>query len=100
MRAILTYHSIDGSGSPVSVDEAAFRRHVDWLASGAVDVVPLERILEVDERRVRIRMQAVRTDSDAAVATVDETLLHMDMTNRRPCPADAAVVARLQGWAG
>jgi peptidoglycan/xylan/chitin deacetylase (PgdA/CDA1 family) len=41
MHAILTYHSIDDSGSPVSVDEAAFRRHVTWLASGAVRVVRL-----------------------------------------------------------
>ena len=46
MRAILTYHSIDGSGSPISVDEPAFRRHVDWLASGAVRVVPLEQLLQ------------------------------------------------------
>jgi peptidoglycan/xylan/chitin deacetylase (PgdA/CDA1 family) len=44
VRAILTYHSIDDSGSPVSVDEAALRRHVAWLASGAVRVVGLEDI--------------------------------------------------------
>ena len=44
MRAILTYHSVDPSGSPISVDEAAFRAHVDWLASGAVRVVPLDAI--------------------------------------------------------
>jgi peptidoglycan/xylan/chitin deacetylase (PgdA/CDA1 family) len=47
MRAILTYHSIDDSGSPVSVDEAAFRRHVAWLASGAVRVVRLAELPEV-----------------------------------------------------
>jgi peptidoglycan/xylan/chitin deacetylase (PgdA/CDA1 family) len=41
MRAILTYHSVDASQSPISIDEAAFRRHVAWLASGAVRVVPL-----------------------------------------------------------
>ena len=44
MRAILTYHSIDESGSPVSVDTAAFRRHADFLASGRVKVVPLAEI--------------------------------------------------------
>ena len=38
MRAILTYHSIDESGSPISVDPDAFRRHVRWLASGRVRV--------------------------------------------------------------
>jgi peptidoglycan/xylan/chitin deacetylase (PgdA/CDA1 family) len=41
MRAILTYHSIDDSGSPVSMSEAAFRAHVRFLSSGAVTVVPL-----------------------------------------------------------
>lgn len=44
MRAILTYHSVDGSGSAISIDETAFRAHVAWLASGAVRVVPLGTI--------------------------------------------------------
>ena len=41
MRAILTYHSIDSSGSPVSVSEETFRAHVRFLGSGRVSVVPL-----------------------------------------------------------
>lgn len=41
MRAILTYHAIDRSGSPISVSPEAFARHVRWLASGRVRVVPL-----------------------------------------------------------
>ena len=41
MRAVLTYHSIDHSGSPISVDPAAFERHVRWLASGKVQVTTL-----------------------------------------------------------
>jgi peptidoglycan/xylan/chitin deacetylase (PgdA/CDA1 family) len=45
MRAILTYHSIDDSGSPISVSPASFRRHVEWLASGAVPVRPLAELL-------------------------------------------------------
>jgi peptidoglycan/xylan/chitin deacetylase (PgdA/CDA1 family) len=45
MRAILTYHSIDDSGSPISVSEASFRRHVEWLASGVVRVRPLAELL-------------------------------------------------------
>jgi len=44
VRAILTYHSIDDSGSPISIDPTSFARHVDWLASGRVRVVPLEEI--------------------------------------------------------
>ena len=49
MRAILTWHSIDGSGSPISVAEEVFREHVAWLASGAVQVVSLEDLLTVPE---------------------------------------------------
>lgn len=45
MRAILTYHSIDGSGSPISISPAAFRRHLDWLAAGPVRVLPLDRLV-------------------------------------------------------
>jgi peptidoglycan/xylan/chitin deacetylase (PgdA/CDA1 family) len=41
------YHSIDASGSPVSVDEVTFRRHVGWLASGAVRVVSLAELLRL-----------------------------------------------------
>ena len=45
MHAILTYHSIDPSGSVISLDRAAFMHHVAWLASGRVNVVPLESLL-------------------------------------------------------
>lgn len=48
MKAILTYHSIDETGSPISVGREAFLRHVDWFTSGHVRVVPLERIGEED----------------------------------------------------
>lgn len=44
MRAILTYHSIDDSGSPISVRPDAFSRHVSWLVSGAVDVTTVEKL--------------------------------------------------------
>jgi peptidoglycan/xylan/chitin deacetylase (PgdA/CDA1 family) len=44
MRAILTYHSVDDSGSPISIDEPAFARHVDFLASGRVRVLTLEEL--------------------------------------------------------
>jgi peptidoglycan/xylan/chitin deacetylase (PgdA/CDA1 family) len=46
MRGILTYHSIDGSRSPISISAADFARHADWLASGAVRVVPLAELVE------------------------------------------------------
>lgn len=54
MRAVLTYHSIDDSGSPISVAPDAFVRHVAWLASGHVSVEPLAALVaagsEADDR--------------------------------------------------
>lgn len=47
MRAILTYHSIDRSGSAISLTPEAFRAHVDWLARGTVRVVPLMELLSL-----------------------------------------------------
>jgi len=65
MRGILTYHSIDSSESPISISEEAFRRHADWLASGAVKVVPLERILDVP------------ADEQAIAVTFDDAFLNL-----------------------
>lgn len=45
MRAILTYHSIDGSGSPVSVTPEVFHAHCAFLSSGRVQVLPLETLV-------------------------------------------------------
>ena len=49
MRAILTYHSIDCSESPISVSEDSFKRHVRWLASGAVTVTTVDELLRLPE---------------------------------------------------
>lgn len=43
---ILTYHSLDTSGSVISVSPAAFREQIEWLAANGVPVVPLGRIRE------------------------------------------------------
>ncbi|MFZ5625485.1 MAG: polysaccharide deacetylase family protein [Gemmatimonadota bacterium] len=51
MRAILTYHSLDPSGSPISVDPEVFRAHVRWLASGRVRVVSLRELLTLPDDR-------------------------------------------------
>jgi peptidoglycan/xylan/chitin deacetylase (PgdA/CDA1 family) len=45
MRAILTYHSIDTSGSAISVHPEAFERHLLWLRSGRVRVTTIEELL-------------------------------------------------------
>jgi peptidoglycan/xylan/chitin deacetylase (PgdA/CDA1 family) len=47
MRAILTYHSIDDSGSPISISVSEFRRHVEWLAAAPVRVVTVPELLHV-----------------------------------------------------
>lgn len=46
MRAILTYHSLDDSGSPISIAPEVFAKHVRFLASGEVRVLPLAELLE------------------------------------------------------
>jgi peptidoglycan/xylan/chitin deacetylase (PgdA/CDA1 family) len=47
MRAILTYHSIDESGSAISISESVFRGHVSWLARGGVRVVSLDALMRL-----------------------------------------------------
>jgi peptidoglycan/xylan/chitin deacetylase (PgdA/CDA1 family) len=42
--AILTYHSLDSSGSVISIAPQAFREQMKWLAGSGIPVVPLERI--------------------------------------------------------
>jgi peptidoglycan/xylan/chitin deacetylase (PgdA/CDA1 family) len=49
VRAILTYHSIDDSRSPISCGREAFARHVAWLASGRVKVTTLETLVTLPE---------------------------------------------------
>jgi peptidoglycan/xylan/chitin deacetylase (PgdA/CDA1 family) len=45
MRAILTYHSVDDSGSPISIDPASFRRHVKFLALRGPRIVTVDQLL-------------------------------------------------------
>lgn len=44
MKAILTYHSVDPSGSVISIDPRTFAAHVRWLAEN-VTVLPLEQLM-------------------------------------------------------
>ena len=45
MRAILTYHSIDESGSPISVSPDAFRAHHRWLTGGSMKTALLADLI-------------------------------------------------------
>ena len=62
MRAILTYHSVDDTGSPISVSREAFRAHCDFLSAGRVRVVPLQQLLRLT------------SDEDAVAITFDDGL--------------------------
>ena len=65
MNAILTYHSIDDSGSPISLPIAVFKEHVRWLASGRVRVMTLDTLAS-----------AADTDTDAVAITFDDGFLN------------------------
>ncbi len=82
MRAILTYHSIDPSGSPISVDRATFARHVAFLASGRVRVLPLEQLLDAPE------------SADAVALTFDDGFANF-ATEAWPRLRDAGLPAKL-----
>jgi peptidoglycan/xylan/chitin deacetylase (PgdA/CDA1 family) len=60
MRAILTYHSIDASGSAISLEPAVFRRHLSWLERSGIRVVGIRELLSLP------------TDTDAAAITFDD----------------------------
>ena len=62
MRAVLTYHSIDESGSPISISPAVFAEHVDWMRRSGVSIVPLDRLLT----------NTARHDEDAVALTFDD----------------------------
>lgn len=54
MRAILMYHSVDASGSPISVTREQLAAHVRWLAGGRVHVVPLAALPQAPEDAVAV----------------------------------------------
>jgi len=54
------YHSLDLSGSPISLDPAVFEQHLRFLAGGRVKVVPLERLPDLAD------------DEDAVAVTFDD----------------------------
>ncbi|MEJ7811571.1 MAG: polysaccharide deacetylase family protein [Gemmatimonadaceae bacterium] len=82
MKAILTYHSIDSSRSPISVSPAEFRRHVTWLASGAVRVVPVAEL---------VRLPA---SANAVALTFDDAFANF-ATDAAPLLAEHALPATL-----
>ena len=91
------YHSIDPSDSPISVSAPAFRRHVEWLASGRVRVVPLLELLHAPD------------DADAVALTFDDGFVNFGeiaapLLRSHGLPATLFVVAEHAGgtnaWSG
>src|SRR5579864_23732 len=70
MRAILTYHSIDTSGSVISIAPAVFAAHARWLSSGLVRVLSLPDLLA--ERDDEGGPDAVALTFDDGFANCDE----------------------------
>ena len=63
MRAILTYHSIDESGSVISISEEVFRAQIAWLARSHVRVVALDTLMRMP------------SDADAVSLTFDDAFV-------------------------
>jgi peptidoglycan/xylan/chitin deacetylase (PgdA/CDA1 family) len=74
MKAILTWHAIDESPSPISVSRAVFDEQVMFLASGRVRVVPLASILSAEGDAVALTFDDAFTSvSDVAWPALRES---------------------------
>lgn len=73
MKATLTYHSLDDSGSAISVTTAAFANHLAWLSSGRVRVLPLDQLVTHDDNAD----DAVAITFDDGFANVREALTQL-----------------------
>jgi peptidoglycan/xylan/chitin deacetylase (PgdA/CDA1 family) len=82
VRAILTYHSIDESGSVISVSPSHFAEHVRWLASGAVSVKSVPALLDT------------RDDAPAVAITFDDAFANF-ATHAWPVLRGAGLTATL-----
>lgn len=87
MRAILTYHSIDASGSVISLDQGTFSSHAAWFGSGRVQVRSVDGLL------------ADPTDTDAVAITFDDAFANF-ATLAWPLLRDRGLVATLFVVAG
>ena len=98
MRAVLMYHSIDDSGSVISVAPKVFAEHVAWLRRSGIRVLPLDALVAMDP-----------TDrGDAIALTFDDGFLNFGAAARvledHDLPATIFVVTshvgRTNAWGG
>ncbi|MFQ5678561.1 MAG: polysaccharide deacetylase family protein [Gemmatimonadota bacterium] len=91
MRAVVTFHSIDDSGSPISVRLEEFDRHVAWLASGRVRPRSVSGILTAED------------DAEDAVAVTFDDGYENFRTHAWPRLREAGIpvtLAVVSGYAG
>ena len=90
MKAVLTYHSIDDSGSPISTATAAYRSHVAWFESRRVRVLPLDDLIAHPDG-----------DGDAVALVFDDAFLDVrDPVERLLGAGLAATVFVVSGHVG
>ena len=66
MKATLTYHSVDDSGSAISLSRRAFAAHVDWLVSARVRLLTLDALASHPDDA-----------NDAVAVTFDDAFLNI-----------------------
>jgi peptidoglycan/xylan/chitin deacetylase (PgdA/CDA1 family) len=97
MRAILTYHSIDASGSPISCHPDAFARHIAWFASRRVRVTTVHDLVMLPPS-----VDAVAITFDDAFATFEETAAATLIEHGLPVTLFVVAdhVGRTNAWGG
>src|SRR6516165_6282923 len=95
--ALFRYAGIDESyrrtGRALYTAESHLLHKAEAHSQERIHVV--SRIVEVDEKRVRLLHGMHRTRDDALLATAEQVYLHVDTVGGRVAPMDAAVRARL-----
>jgi peptidoglycan/xylan/chitin deacetylase (PgdA/CDA1 family) len=96
VRAVLTYHSIDDSRSPISISAEVFAQHVRWLVQRKVRVVPLADVVGADPSN-----DAVAITFDDGFANIRDAVAQL---RDHGLPATVFVVTRHVGttneWGG
>jgi len=104
---ILTYHSLDLSGSPVSLTPETFEQHMRWLAENRIPVVPLTEIvnspgavaLTFDDGFRSFRRSALPVLQELDLpATVFVVTGYCGRTNRWPSQPESIPTLDLLAW--
>jgi peptidoglycan/xylan/chitin deacetylase (PgdA/CDA1 family) len=94
VKATLTYHSLDDSGSAISMTPRAFDRHLAWLASGRVRVLTLDQLavhpddaddavaVTFDDGFLNVRPAVERLLAHGLPTTIFVVSGHVGLTNR------------------